>query len=310
MDFNANAKPPILVTGSHRSGTTWVGKMLAQSPGVGYIGEPFSLARRPGICSAVFPFWYTYVAAESDAPFLEPMRRTLSFKYDFSGVFRARPSPRRLVRCMQDAAHFTSCRIRGCRPLMKDPLAFFSADWLASTFGMSVVVMVRHPAAFVASLKVKDWTFPIDHLASQPDLIARYLPEFEDEIERLASQETDLVTQAVLLWRAVHATIGKYQVLHPEWTFVRLEDLARAPVDGLREIHEAIALPFTERSERAILHSSQGPAVGAHAAAFGTVRDSKASLLTWKTRLTEAEILRVRRGVEDVAIRFYRDDEW
>ena len=31
---------PILVTGSHRSGSTWVGKMLATSPSVNYIHEP------------------------------------------------------------------------------------------------------------------------------------------------------------------------------------------------------------------------------------------------------------------------------
>lgn len=32
---------PILVTGSHRSGTAFVGKMLALSPRIGYIDEPF-----------------------------------------------------------------------------------------------------------------------------------------------------------------------------------------------------------------------------------------------------------------------------
>ena len=42
---------PILVTGSHRSGTTWVGKMLAATGSVGYIHEPFNLKNRPGICS-------------------------------------------------------------------------------------------------------------------------------------------------------------------------------------------------------------------------------------------------------------------
>ncbi len=31
---------PILVTGTHRSGTTWVGKMLAAGPSTAYISEP------------------------------------------------------------------------------------------------------------------------------------------------------------------------------------------------------------------------------------------------------------------------------
>jgi hypothetical protein len=33
---------PILVTGTPRSGTTWVGKIIATSPSVGYIKEPFN----------------------------------------------------------------------------------------------------------------------------------------------------------------------------------------------------------------------------------------------------------------------------
>jgi hypothetical protein len=31
---------PILVTGAHGSGTTWVGKLLALAPGTGYAHEP------------------------------------------------------------------------------------------------------------------------------------------------------------------------------------------------------------------------------------------------------------------------------
>ena len=38
----ALGRRPILVTGSHRSGTTWVGKTIALSPSVTYIGEPFN----------------------------------------------------------------------------------------------------------------------------------------------------------------------------------------------------------------------------------------------------------------------------
>jgi LPS sulfotransferase NodH len=49
---------PILVTGSHRSGSTWVGTMLATSPSVGYVQEPFSLNHRPGIFSAKFDYWF------------------------------------------------------------------------------------------------------------------------------------------------------------------------------------------------------------------------------------------------------------
>lgn len=38
-----NIKRPILVNGSHSSGSTWVGRMISLSPKVGYIGEIFNL---------------------------------------------------------------------------------------------------------------------------------------------------------------------------------------------------------------------------------------------------------------------------
>ena len=46
--------PPILVTGAHRSGTTWVGKMLALAPGIGYVHEPFSPRTPVGMSPAGF----------------------------------------------------------------------------------------------------------------------------------------------------------------------------------------------------------------------------------------------------------------
>lgn len=43
------AKPShLLVTGIHRSGTTWIGKMLAASGGLTYANEPLSVVHRKG----------------------------------------------------------------------------------------------------------------------------------------------------------------------------------------------------------------------------------------------------------------------
>src|SRR5882672_1880226 len=59
---------PILVTGAHRSGSTWVGRMIARSPTIRYIHEPFNPdAFKPGICAARFEREFTYVCAENAA---------------------------------------------------------------------------------------------------------------------------------------------------------------------------------------------------------------------------------------------------
>jgi hypothetical protein len=65
------AKKPILVTGSHRSGSTWVGRMLAEAPAVFYIHEPFSVSHPPGagICKARFTYWFTYITRKNEAAY-------------------------------------------------------------------------------------------------------------------------------------------------------------------------------------------------------------------------------------------------
>lgn len=285
--------------------------MLAHSPGVGYIGEPFSLTTPPGICRATpLPYWYTYVSAENQRLYRGALQDTLRFRYDFRGAIRARPGLRRAARNLIDAANFTACRIRRCRPLMKDPLALFSAPWLEQSFGMEIVVMIRHPAAFVASLKVKDWEFPFDHLSAQPALLDGPLEPFRDEIMSMASVPKDLGEQAILLWRIIHWMIDDYRRQHRNWHFVRLEDLAVDPVAGFSEVFRALDLDFTPRVEAAIRASSEGPRMGEHGPVRGIVRDSRASVRTWKTRLSTEEIDRIREATADVASTFYGEGDW
>ena len=43
------AHHPILVTGAHRSGTTWAGKMLCAGNEAFYVFEPFDVAKDAGL---------------------------------------------------------------------------------------------------------------------------------------------------------------------------------------------------------------------------------------------------------------------
>ena len=85
---------PILVTGSHLSGTTWVGRMLTYPNAVGYIHEPFNVQddiRRLNGTTAPFRYWFTYLNDENGAGFLDPLQRTYHFHYDLICNFRSAP---------------------------------------------------------------------------------------------------------------------------------------------------------------------------------------------------------------------------
>ncbi|MEM8902271.1 MAG: hypothetical protein AAGF02_01080 [Actinomycetota bacterium] len=42
----------------------------------------------------------------------------------------------------------------------------------------------------------------------------------------------------------------------------------------------------------------------------GVARDSQAAMWTWRDRLSDADIDRIRRGTDDVSGRFYGDEDW
>jgi len=214
---------------------------------------------------------------------------------------------------VREGARNLGRRLVGLRPLMKDPIAFFSAEWVARTFGADVVVMIRHPAAFAASLKRLGWVFPFGDLLRQPLLLQTHLGEFVDEIRRVKETDSrDVIEHAILFWRAVHRVVLKYQRSHPDWTFLRHEDVSRAPVAHFEKLLAAVGLDFAPQVRRAVEeHSARdNPGRRPDDVIHELKLNSEANVWEWTRALTPAEVERVRRGTEDVAGHFYSDAEW
>lgn len=304
--------PPILVTGSHRSGTTWVGKMLSRTTGLAYLHEPFSPLRSPGWMGVRIPYWYLYVCPENDGPYVTGIRRLLSLRYPLRRDLALRPRPRVLGQMALEWPRSVAARARRARPLLKDPIAIFSAEWLADRFGAQPVVMIRHPAAFAGSLKRLDWRFDFRNWAQQPLLLRDHLAPFDAPISEFASKPPGIIDQAVLMWNCIHHVIDGYRERHPGWTFVKYEELAGEPVTGFRDLADRLGLPWDGGMEREVLRfSSEGNVKEVPAWQHRRVkRDSRAARSSWVRRLTEGERDRVRAGTEDVAGRFYTEADW
>jgi hypothetical protein len=305
---------PILVTGAHRSGTSWVGEMLAcsESPSVGYIYEPFNPKHRPGVFAAPTPCWFCYVCGENERAYLRSVRETLSFHYGTSREIRSIRSYRDVGRLGRDWVRFRRYRRESAIPLLKDPIALFSAQWLAERFGVRVVVLIRHPAGFVNSLKVRgpSQLKPFGDFLAQPLLMRDHLSPFEGEIRDFAARERSVVQQGILLWNLLYSTVVRFRERHPDWTFLRLEDIARNPVREFRDLFGRLELGFDESVERTIEDYS-APTNPAETLDPSVIkRDSRRAVFTWKDRLTSEEIDRIRHGVQRVAAHFYSDAEW
>ena len=165
------ARKPILVTGSHRSGSTWAGKSMALAPHTGYIQEPFNVNIRFGVIAKPFKNWFQYICEENSEHYTEVLRKAIYYGYPLGrNIARAR-TVRMLANIAKDQGLSWLHKIRKDTPIVKDPIAVFSADWLSKTYDMNVLVMIRHPAAFCSSLKIKNWKFDFNNLLDQPLLI-------------------------------------------------------------------------------------------------------------------------------------------
>ncbi len=305
-----NSSPPILVTGAHRSGTTWVGKMLAAGGQAAYISEPLNLWHRPGVLRVAVQHWYTYLCDENEGAYLPALRELLAFRYHWGAEMRALHSPRDVLRMGRDAWIFLNGRLRRRRPLLKDPFAVFSAPWFARRLGCQVVITVRHPAGFASSLKRLQWPFDLRHLLDQPLLMRDHLEPFRADLERLAPD--DLLAQAALLWRMIYHVVDGYRARHPDFRLVRHEDLSLDPVAGYRQLYADLGLDFTPRVEAAILRSSasENPREVSRTNIYAVRLNSRANLDNWKKRLSAEEIARIRKITEPVSHLFYSDSDW
>jgi hypothetical protein len=301
---------PILVTGTHRSGTTWVGKMLAADALTAYISEPLNVLHRPGVFRVKVNHWYQYVCEENGDEFLPAFQDLLEFDYFLWDEIRSLRSRKDFLRMGRDFLIFYNGLMRGQRALLKDPFAVFSTPWFAKHLNCKVVITVRHPAAFASSLKRLNWLFDFQDLLEQPLLMRDHLELYRDQMQSIKSE--DVIGQSALLWKMIYHSVDATRKSNPDFIVVRHEDLSRDPLAGYRDLYQSLGLEFTPRVEKAILNSSssENPVELSHKKVHDFKLDSRANIDIWKKRLSVDEIDRIRKMTEETSTLYYSDAEW
>lgn len=301
---------PILVTGAHRSGTTWVGRMLASNPRTAYISEPLNVLHRRGVYRADVKRWYTYITAENEDKYLPAFHELMNFRYHLFSELGSLRSRKDFLRMGRDLAVFMNGKLRKQRILLKDPFAVFSAPWFAQKLNCQVVITIRHPAAFASSLMRLNWPFDFQDLLNQPMLMRDHLES--DRADMKSIQADDILGQSALLWRMIYRSVHTTRSLFPDFKIVRHEDLSLDPVTGYKSLYESLGLTFDEKIRDTILNSSssENPSELSKKKTHSVKLDSRANMDNWKKRLTSDEITRIRKMTEDISHLFYADNEW
>ena len=131
---------PIFVTGNGRSGTTWLGETLARAPRILYYREPCHPTRNRVPEAAVDPIWSRYLKPGESDPYFEE-KLGASFR---GHIWRG-----------SGLSASTFLRRLTVRPriLIKEVASFASLRWVVERWDPEVLIILRHPAAYAASVR-------------------------------------------------------------------------------------------------------------------------------------------------------------
>ena len=305
---------PVLVTGSPRSGTTWVGRILTTSSQLYYIHEPFNPDFRPGagICNLKFKHYQTYITQDNESSYYKPIRQMVESKYNLAAGMLGCRSIAEIKKVWNQRRKFQEYHRRNMLPLIKDPIASMSAGWLGSRFDINVIVMIRHPAAFVASMKRLNWGCdPWRWALSQPLLLRDYISPLKEEIKILRDSKSDIIDQTALFWKVIYFVVLKYKEAYQDWIFLRHEDISLDPLVEFKNLYGRLGLDFTDEVQEQIAeHSNASNPSHAKGAEKLLKLNSKKVISQWKNALSAQEVRRIKERVEEVSRQFYSDSDW
>ena len=287
--------PPILVTGMYRTGTTWVGAMLAPA-GLWALHEPFNPNQ------GLWDRELAYARPDRARPEIDAL----------VGALR-RGRHRRVLRLPTAGQWFSPLRLLPHEPrrlLLKDPSAALLAEYLVRRHGMRALVVFRHPAAVAASFLRLGWPTHrlVARLLEDEPLMEDWLTPHARAMEAAVAR-ADARSGAVLYASVATALLGFERRNSGSIASLAFEDLCADPIARFRCLFEELELPYDARvtGEHARLTSGNGGTERPH----GVVRATAAVAGRWRSELPAAERDAVRAVWEEFDLALYRSSaDW
>ncbi|MBL57404.1 MAG: hypothetical protein CMP61_09460 [Flavobacteriales bacterium] len=297
-------KKPVIISGSPRSGSTWIGRVLEVHKNTNYVHEPFNIGiDRP---NNPFKYWMEGVFNEQSKNHLREVKAYLDSFYSIDNKY-IRKELNGVSNLNDFRDSFWRYRERRKKTtILKDPIAFFALDWLSKNVTDKIIVTIRHPASVVASLKQKQWGYEFEQMLKQPILMEKYLLPLKSEIEEFAKSEKSIVQQGALQWKCVYYTNLEFMKAHPHWLYVTNENLSLNPLQEFERILNYIDLPITENVKNHIIAST----TARKGEETDLVRDSRSNIDKWKKLLTNEEIAYIKSSTEEVWSHYYNESDW
>lgn len=249
----------IILAGSGRSGTTWIGNILSANPFVRTVFEPFDGRRVP---------------EASHLP-LRPYARPGQAKPEWESVIH-----QALTGKLNNAWVNRTSRVLWTRHiLVKTIRATLLLGWLVDRFNPRIVYVLRHPCAVVNSRLKLGWETHLEVFLAQPELVADYLQPYLPVIE---SAETPTQKHAVM-W-AVENLVPLRQKVTTNWVVCTYEQFVSEPETEARRVLQAVGLSYSWWVKRTMGQVSQVARPG------GAITTGQNPITEWQNQLTTQQI--------------------
>ena len=259
----------ILLMGSPRSGTTWIGKMLGHAPDTVYVDEP-DLVEVPETGQVGRHGFgpYPIIAPGERSP--RAMRFGALWDLAFADVApQQHASLMTLGRAMlripapiRDPLTSAGARLisRVRRPrrhiVAKSVVGQFALEWIVDRYRPAMVLIQRHPLNVVAS-----WLTLPEPLYGLPENSAVREGVVEPLGFPAAPPPASHLEQATWCVGLLTATLHLASVAHPGWPVVTHEEMCDDPVDRFRVLAGELGLAWSDASSAAV-RESQRPGTG------------------------------------------------
>jgi hypothetical protein len=303
---------PILLTGSHKSGKSFVAKGIALSNKVDIVYEPMNLNTRIGINGIKPKYWYQYLDRE-DATFKKEIEKTINFEYRlFEDLINVK-SFHDLVKSLRLYRKTLVKRFRRKNriPLIDDPFAVLSTEWFYHHFDMKIIIMIRHPASFISSLLEKGWNHPFSHFRDQPSLMRSKLMLFKDDVDALADHPRDIIEQGILLWRIIYYSVMQFRDKYAnEWYFVKFEDFARDPKLSFKKLYHFLNIEYNPKAQENIENYLRERIDGKVVDEPENIYQISEQQYYFRHHLDAKQIAYIKEKTKDIWPGFYTEADW
>ena len=267
---DSDLRKSILVAGTARSGTTWLGDLVASQIPCRVLFEPFN----PDLVAEYRGFHYfQYMRPGTEHPEFGTFAQKV-----FTGEIRNRWIDRQ------------NERIRSEYRIIKEIRINLALKWLHDNFPVvPILLLIRHPCAVVASRMELGWATDsdIEPLLSQPDLIEDHLGPYLNLIKNAGTAEE----KHAIIW-SVSNLVPLKQFKHRELKVVYYENLCTQPLAEMTSIFDSIGQKSVDSVIDTIDRPSQTTRV---TSALVTGSDT---LSSWRKKLSPSQIGNILRIVD------------